>query len=676
MPFALPNENSKPKSETEAKLAHITRHLDKNEKAMVRKAYLLAEDAHKFQKRLSGEPYIIHPLSVAEILSNLEMDCETICAALLHDVLEDTDITREYMDKEFGPTVTKLVDGVTKISEMKNQSRENRQAVNIRKMILATVDDARVIIIKLADKMHNMQTLSHQAEHKRERISREVLDIYAPLAGRLGMYGMKAQLEDFALSHLDSTAYQQIKEAIAEKKADREDRIKVTKSIIESKLRESKIRAKVLGRTKHFYSIYQKMKEQHKSIDEIYDLSGVRVLVDSIQDCYTTLGVIHTIWNPVPGRFKDYISLPKSNGYRSLHTGVIGTGGKYLEVQIRTQEMQNVAEYGIAAHWAYKEKEKNAKTIQDHFHLLQNIAQMQDEGADEKTFMEDLKTNLSVSEDVYVFTPKGEIIAMPMGSTVLDFAFRIHTEIGLSCTGGKIGNKPVSIRTALRSGDQVHIISSPHAKPNANWLRFLVTPQARSKLRSFLRKRDGDDEPAEVRTETAEKERKNDEVVKPKARPKREEDSSPHWEVEWEGQTGFETRFAHCCSPLPGDPIEGYLSKNHVVSVHKKGCPSLHTIADQEENSGRLIPLRWKGQTENYSAKIEITGSDRPLLFLDLVSGLTRAGANILGAEAHTTSIGEVRDRFNIEVDSKELLETILSDLSRIPGVLSVYHII
>lgn len=649
-------------------LSRMPSYVTRAQKALVKKAYLLAEDGHKFQKRLSGEPYIIHPLAVAHTLADLGLDHEVICAGLLHDVLEDTFIKPDYMRQEFGETITYLVESVTKISVLKSQSAENKQAINIRKMIMATVRDSRVILIKLADKLHNMRTLGFHSTAKGMHIAREVLDIYAPLAGRLGIYKIKSELEDLALYHLDRTTYANIKDQVAEKKGQRDGRVAMVMSLLNQHLKDSKIKATVEGRSKHFYSIYNKMQEQKKNFEEIYDLTGVRVLVNEVQDCYSVLGLVHTLWTPIPGRFKDYISVPKSNGYQSLHTTVIGPGGQSVEVQIRTWKMHRVSEFGIASHWAYKEKQPDSKAFETQFFELQNMA-ISDDEADSGEFYQELVSNLSQANEVYVISPKGKIFTMPENSTVLDFAFRIHTDIGLRCAGAKIGDRLVSIRTPLKNGDQIEIISNSSVKPSLNWLNFLKTPHARAKLKSYFRKQD---------TSIAERMLENEKKAEPESKqrgPRAEKLGAVVTEqpglrkIDWKGETDVEVKYAQCCDPTPPDSIAGFISRLGVISVHKKGCPSLADLSEQPDQAERLIPLKWVGHNTGRQASIEIRGLDRPQIYLDIVKQLAQSGANIIEANATTTQVGQIRDKFVIEVDSDDHLNNILKEMTTVDGV-------
>lgn len=665
---------SKPKKEVQSLnslLALLPPYVTRAERAMVKKAYLLAEDAHKFQKRLSGEPYIIHPLAVAHTLAELGLDHEVICAGLLHDVLEDTFIKPDYMRQEFGETITYLVESVTKISQLKNQSAESKQAINIRRMIMATVRDNRVILIKLADKLHNMRTLGFQPTTKGMHIAREVLEIYAPLAGRLGIYKIKSELEDLALYHLDRTAYASIKDRVAEKKGQRDERVSMVMSQLTTALKDAKIKAKVEGRSKHFYSIYSKMQEQKKDFEDIYDLTGVRVLVKEPQECYTVMGLVHTLWTPVPGRFKDYISVPKSNGYQSLHTTVIIPGGQSLEVQIRTWTMHRISEFGIASHWAYKEKSQVPRTYDSQFFELQNMA-ISDEEADSGEFLQELVSNLSQTSEVFVISPKGKIFAMPENSTVLDFAFRIHTDIGLKCAGAKIGERLVSIRTPLKNGDQIEIITNSVVKPSLNWLNFLKTPHARAKLKSYFRKQD-----ASIAERLLENEKKSSPEAKPRTQRNEKLGASVATQpslkkIDWKGESDVQVKYAQCCNPSPPDSISGFISRLGVVSIHKKACPSLVDLASHPEQAERIIPLTWVGHKTGRQAAIEINGVDRAQIYLDIVKQLAQSGANILEANATTTQVGHIQDLFVIEVDSEEHLANILEELMTVEGVQSV----
>ena len=450
-------------------------------------AYDVAEEMHRGQLRKSGEPYLIHPMAVAEILADLGMDEETIVAGLLHDVVEDTSYTEEELIVDFGEDVAMLVDGVTKLASLKFESKEERQAENLRKMFLAMSKDIRVLIIKLSDRLHNLRTINYMTHDKIIEKCRETLDIYAPLAARLGMYAIKMELEDIALKFLEPEAYYDLAEQVSQRKGEREDAINDVVERIDNALKDIDIHYDIYGRSKHFYSIYKKMKYQHKTLDEIFDLMAVRIIVDSVKDCYAVLGLVHTMWTPIPGRFKDYIAMPKPNMYQSLHTTVVGDNGKPFEIQIRTYEMHKIAEYGIAAHWKYKE---GITTDKEEVNLswLRQALEWQKDANDPKEFMESLKMDL-FSSQVFVFTPNGDVIELPAGATPLDFAFKIHSDVGYKCVGAKDNGKMVTIDHPLENGDIVEIVTNPNAVgPSIDWLKIAKSSSARNKIRQWLKK--------------------------------------------------------------------------------------------------------------------------------------------------------------------------------------------
>ncbi|MBQ8537458.1 MAG: bifunctional (p)ppGpp synthetase/guanosine-3',5'-bis(diphosphate) 3'-pyrophosphohydrolase, partial [Clostridia bacterium] len=472
-------------------LARVQKYYPGDSHLLVKKAYEFAQNAHKDQKRKSGEPYFIHPASVATTLTELMIDAPTIAAGLLHDTVEDCEgITLQTIQDSFGPEVTRLVDGVTKLNKLDFADREELQAESLRKMILAMSKDIRVVLIKLADRLHNMRTLKFQATHRQVAIARETLEIYAPLAHRLGVYAIKQELEDLSLRYIDPMGYQDLVQKVGMKRAEREENIRLVIQELSQKLDEQHIRYDIDGRPKHFYSVYRKMVLQNKPFDQIYDLIAIRVLVDSVPDCYAVLGIVHTLWNQMPGRFKDYISVPKANMYQSLHTTVVG-GRKMpfpFEVQIRTWEMHRVAEFGIAAHWRYKEGGAGASDLDNKLYWLRQILDWQSETKDSKEFIDSLKTDL-FSDEVFVFTPKGDIVSMQKGSTPIDFAYRIHSAVGNSCVGAKINGKIVPLDTALETGDRVDIITSASSKgPSIDWMKLAKTQQAKAKIRAFFKK--------------------------------------------------------------------------------------------------------------------------------------------------------------------------------------------
>ena len=454
---------------------------------LINKAYSIAEDMHNGQLRKSGEPYIIHPIEVARILAELGMDDETLVAGLLHDVIEDTPYTKEQLKAEFGEEVLLLVDGVTKLGSIVFENKEEKQAENLRKMFLAMSKDIRVLIIKLADRLHNLRTINYMTEEKIKEKCRETLEIYAPLASRLGIYTMKFEMEDIALKYLEPEAYYELAEKVSARKGEREAVINQVIAEVKKALDDFNIKCEIMGRSKHFYSIYRKMKYQHKQLDEIFDLTAIRVIVESVKDCYAVLGIVHTMWKPIPGKFKDYIAMPKPNMYQSLHTTVIGDNGDPFEIQIRTYEMHKIAEYGIAAHWKYKEGIKSDKEEVKLAWLRQTL-ELQKDMDDPREFMETLKVDLFASQ-VYVFTPRGDVLELPAGSTPLDFAFKIHSDIGCKCVGAKINGKIVTINHTLQNGDIVEILTNPNSSgPNIDWLRIAKSSTARTKIRQYLKK--------------------------------------------------------------------------------------------------------------------------------------------------------------------------------------------
>ncbi|TGK55209.1 bifunctional (p)ppGpp synthetase/guanosine-3',5'-bis(diphosphate) 3'-pyrophosphohydrolase [Leptospira wolffii] len=649
---------------------------------LVEKAYKVSDESHHGQFRLSGEPYIVHPLQVGFILFELGLDEKVIAAGILHDVIEDTKYTREEMVRDFGTEVTQLVEGVTKISEIKSQSRETEAAENIRKIIIATIQDIRVILIKLADKTHNMRTLSFQPPEKQRRIANETLSLYAPIAGRLGIYSVKSELEDLAFQVIFPDDYQDIKKRINVKKSEREEYIEKLQLILKQRLAEIQINAVVEGRAKHFFSIYRKMKTKEKTFDEIFDLRAIRIITDEIKDCYGVLGIVHTLWSPVPGRFKDYIATPKTNMYQSLHTTVIGPDGKPLEVQIRTSEMNAIAEYGIAAHWVYKEGKTHANERHLTVKWLEVLQSWQDSALDPKEFLEELKYDLH-EDEVFVFTPKGEIIQLPKGATVLDFAFRIHTDVGLHCKGAKINGRMIPLRTELRSGDQVEVVVDKRSKPSPIWLRIVKTPSARQKLRAYFRKlREETHRDLEQGAEHAGELTLNAEVLE-ELKKKPSEKAAKH--VQHQGQAAegrilvaglrdIPVRLSGCCSPLPGDQIIGFVTRGRGVSIHKKNCAV--ALKQREEEQLRQISVDWDyGQTEPVPVRLEVKARDRQGIYLEMVKSISGTQTNILEAGASTVQKDTLMARFMVEVEHLDQLKEILGNLKRIPDVVFAHRV-
>ncbi len=697
----------------------------------VMRAYVFAAKAHKGQERISGEPYLSHPLEVAGILTGLRMDTATIAAGLLHDVVEDTMATREVIQEHFGDEVAALVDGVTKLSRIPFSTREEAQAENIRKMVLAMSKDIRVILVKLADRLHNMRTLQPLPEAKRQLIARETLDIYAPLAHRLGIYWIKAELEDLALRYLDPGAYQELAARIAQKRQEREGDINEVIGLLEKKLAEVDIKAQITGRPKHFYSIYKKMQDQKKEFDEIYDLTAVRVITDSLKDCYGTLGVIHTLWKPISQRFKDFIAVPKSNGYQSLHTTVIGPKGDPVEIQIRTWEMHRVAEEGIAAHWKYKEGRSSVDPTDQSFVWLRQLMEWQRELKDSKEFLHTLKVDL-FPDEVYVFTPRGDVKPFPKGATPIDFAFAVHTDVGLRCVGAKLNGRLVPLRTELQNGDIVEILTSPNHTPSRDWLKIVKTPRARSKIRQWIKNEErtrsvslgrdmlekeirrlgrspiqllrsevlssvlgryglgSEDEffaavgygkvpprqavarllpPEEMQALTEAEEAREKKTERKPARPRPTDEG-----VRIRGIDDILVRFSKCCSPVPGDEIIGFITRGRGVSIHTVDCPNaVSLMADPE----RQIAVHWDGQRKGaHQVKIRVQiGKDRPGILAEISTAISDTKTNIAQAEIRVTEERTGVNTFVLEVNDLRQLQAAMQAIQKVDGVVGVERV-
>ena len=658
--------------------------------AKIKKAYACAEKAHSGQVRISGEAYIIHPLNVAYILTGLHLDDETICAALLHDVVEDTCATLEEMDAEFGRNIMELIDGVTKLGRIEYMSKEDVKLENYRKMFLAMAKDIRVIMIKLADRLHNMRTLKCMREDKRRRIAKETIEVYAPLANRLGISSIKVELEDLCLRYLEPEAYYALVEEVKHKRQKRQEFIRESIRQIHEKLEAAGIEAEIKGRAKHFYSIYRKMKRDNKSVSEIYDLSAVRVLVSSVKDCYGVLGVLHAMWKPIPGRFKDYIAMPKSNGYQSLHTTVM-THGDPLEIQIRTKAMHKVSEFGIAAHWKYKEAGRSIGATDENdqkMSWLRQMVSLQKEYDDPKEFFEALKLDV-FSDEVFVFTPRGDVIDLPKGSNPIDFAYHIHTEIGHHCGGAKGNGKIVPLEYKLKNGDIVSIVTNKAGNgPSPDWLNTVASSATRSKIRAWFKKENREENvergmnlirdeakrlgyaPKELTAggrlgKVAEKLNVQSEddllaalgyggvtlrgvmtklielhqqaikdstppevsqMLSELKTPRRGKRKKASHGVLVEGEGGYLVRLARCCNPIPGDPITGYITRGRGVSVHRSDCPNV--LNDTEFT--RVIEVSWDiGLDKDYIVGIEIICNDRNGMLAELLAVPAEMKVNI-----------------------------------------------
>ena len=703
---------------------------------LVEKAWKFANKAHAGQFRKSGEPYFSHPWLVASILTDLMIDPPTIAAGLLHDTVEDCEgITLDTIRAEFGDEVADLVDGVTKLNKLDFANREEAQAESLRKMILAMSRDIRVVLIKLADRLHNMRTLRFQPEDRRVAIARETLDIYAPLAHRLGVYALKQELEDLSLKYIDPEGYNRIVHLVGMKRQEREESIRLVISELSERLDQQHIHYDIDGRSKHFYSIYRKMILQQKSFDQIYDLIAIRVIVDTIPDCYTVLGIVHTLWNQVPGRFKDYISVPKANMYQSLHTTVVG-GRKIpfpFEVQIRTWEMHRVAEYGIAAHWRYKEGASREDNLDHKLFWVRQMLDWQTETRDSREFLDTLKTDL-FSEEVFLFTPKGDVISMPKGATPLDFAYRIHSAVGNQCVGAKINGKIVPLDTPLATGDRVEILTSASSKgPGTDWLRICKTPQAKAKIRQFLKKalkaenvelgrsmiekecaRRGVRMPDLVHPEYYEpilkrtgftdfddicgavgyggmaavyvvskliEEQKAKEEPVPAVQSvedlvseeKRLSQHRAHHGIVLTGNEDLDipVRFAKCCSPVPGDEIVGYITRGRGVTIHKAGCVNAATGGEE-----RLIPVEWASDGQDtFYATVTIIAYDRVNMLGEIATIIGENNVSIRAASIQNddkTRISTIR--LTLDVHSREEMNKVMGALRNKSDILDVYR--
>lgn len=713
------------------RVAKLAPYLSTEDKRLVERAYAFAEKAHTGQLRLSGEDFIEHPVSVAAILAELEGDAETLAAAILHDVVEDTSVKMEEVRAEFGEEVAKLVDGVTKLSRIEFHSRVEEQVQNLRKMFLAMAEDWRVVVIRLSDRLHNLRTLGPVAPEKRKTTAEETLDIYAPLAHRLGIWRLKWELEDLSFKWLEPEEYKSLARQIAARRTERETETADVMNRLRERISREGIQSEVTGRAKNLYSIYRKMKNDGKVLDEIYDLLAVRVIVESVTDCYEVLGLCHTIWKPVPGRFKDYIAVPKPNGYQSLHTTVVGPHGEPFEIQIRTRDMDRTAEYGSAAHWRYKEGDRaKDKVFEQKMSWFRQLLEWQREMTDAKEFMEALKVDV-FTDEVFVFTPKGDVVDLPKGSTPLDFAYRIHTDIGHHCVGAKVNGRIVPLSHKLVTGDIVEIlISRQSGGPSRDWLDVVRTPQARAKIRSFFKKQLHEEDiergEASIKKEIAKlgmdfgqvedtgiwetvlgklgypdmenlasavayggispihvAMRVRDEVTRtsPELLPQKEpalkltsrRPRGPEEAVIVKGMADFLVRLAHCCSPVPGDAIIGYITRGRGVSVHRIDCPSLSSYTDKE----RFIEASWaKVDDTSYPVEVSIEGQDRPGMFADITSVIAGMGVNILSASAKGQSDrGAARMNAVFEIHNLGQLEEVINRMRQVKGVTSVNRV-
>ena len=707
---------------------------------MVDKAYNLAFEAHKEQKRDSGEPYIIHPIEVATILAELGMDTSTIVAGLLHDVIEDTEYTYDDIKNLFGGEVANLVGGVTKITKMEYKSKEEQQADNFRKMLLAMADDIRVIIIKLADRLHNMRTLKYRKKEKQKKTAMETLDIYAPLAHRLGISKIKWELEDLSFRYLHEEEYYDLVKQVAEKRTEREIYIKKIIEDMYNKFEDAGIDSDIDGRPKHFFSIYKKMVTKNKSIEQIFDLTAIRVLVNTVKDCYEVLGIVHTIYKPIPGRFKDYIAMPKPNMYQSLHTTVIGPQGKTFEIQIRTFEMHRTAEYGIAAHWKYKEGDNNGETKEKNFESklvwLRDMLEFQKETADAQEFIEGFKIDL-FTDEIFLFTPKGVVIDLPNGATPIDFAYRIHTDIGNKCVGAKVNGKIVPLDYKLKTGEIVEVLTSNNAKgPNMDWLNIAKSNQAKSKIRSWFKKAKKEENISKgkelfekelkkqgvhfsdiAKGETYEKfvkrnningmddlyaliglgaisassfiwklkdenQSKDEKVIEENTNKIIEDNISKAQRnkidqtvgITVKGVDNLMIRFAKCCNPVPGDDIMGYITKGRGISVHRADCGNLKNLI--MEDGDKVVDVSWgTSNGRAYIAEIQVKAEDRSGLLTDIMGIISELNLqlNALNAKSAKGSMAYVN--IKVKIDTVELLKDLMKKIRHLKGIIDVYRV-
>ncbi len=707
-------------------LEKMSRYLPGADFSLIEKAYVFSAKVHQGQVRLSGETYLTHPLEVAAILADMKMDLFTVASGLLHDTVEDTYTTLDEIKQTFGPEIAALVDGLTKISKITLATREEEQAENFRKMLLAMAKDIRIVLIKLADRLHNMRTLEYLPPESQIKIAQETLDIYAPLANRLGIDRIKTELEDLSFRYLHPEEYHALAREVAWKKEERERYIQEVSSIISEKLSSYGLVGRVSGRPKHFYSIYKKMKAQNLEFEQVYDVIAFRIILATVKDCYEALGIIHSLWKPVPGRFKDYIAMPKANGYQSLHTTVIGPYGERVEIQIRTEEMNRTAEEGIAAHWQYKEGKGIAPKDSKQFAWVRQLLEWQQDLRDPREFLETVKIDL-FPDEVYVFTPKGDVKQFPIGSTPVDFAYSVHTQIGHQCVGAKVNGKIVPLRYQLKNGDTVEIVTSPAHQPSKDWVKFVKTSRARTKIRQWIKAearersvdlgreicerefkkyhldfakiikseemnkiindfsyQSFDDLMAEVgygkissnqiigklipaerfEKEKLEKEIKAESRLSRLAKKIRREPSG----IQIRGIQDMMVRFAKCCNPLPGDAISGYITRGRGVTVHTADCPNILS-SDPE----RLIQVSWNLKEKAiHAVRVRVICNDKKGLLAEISSALASSEVNIVRAGVVTTEDKRAVCNFELEVHDLKHLQNAFRALNKLKHVLKV----
>ncbi|OGQ34283.1 MAG: GTP pyrophosphokinase [Deltaproteobacteria bacterium RIFCSPHIGHO2_12_FULL_43_9] len=689
---------------------------------LIKKGYEFAEKQHEKQVRKSGEPYLQHPVEVAIILTELKMDVSTIVTALLHDTVEDTGVALEVIKKEFGEDVANLVDGVTKIGKIRFRTTQEKQAENFRKMLLAMAKDLRVIIIKLADRMHNMRTLQYLPSNKQVRIAQETLDIYAPLANRLGIAWIRSELEDLSLRYVKPEIYEKLVEKVAKRRAERETYINKVSQILRQEVSKHGLKAEVSGRPKNFYSIYKKMESRNLEYEQIYDIVAYRIVVGSIAECYEVLGLIHSIWKPIPGRFKDYIAMPKANGYQSLHTTVIGPDAERIEIQIRTKEMHDIAERGVAAHWIYKEGHMAPSEL-NKFRWLRSLVEFHKELRDSTEFLDVVKVDLSAG-DVYVFTPRGDVVELPPGATPLDFAYNVHTDVGNRCVGAKVNGRIVPLKYNLKSGDTIEILTSQTQQPKKDWLNIVQTSRAKSKIRQYIKQIERV-RSIELGIELLEKEfRKKGttfqklqkqgelekvakemnyqdidglvmavgygfippkQVIRKLFPPLPEKSGQPldksaesvrgetrvftSKAIKIKGVGDVLVRFAKCCVPVPGDPISGFITRGRGVSVHRADCSRL--LSHDEE---RRVEIEWEaeGVKTERNVKVRVLSIDIPGILVKMSEVFGSHGINIVKAQIRTTKDKKAINIFEVSVTNLPQLQELIKEMEGVEGVISV----
>lgn len=657
-------------------MSHVTSY-PKTDQEKIRRAAMLAAKMHGDQKRASGEPYLIHPMSVAKILIQLNSDADTICGGLLHDLIEDTSVTLEEIVQQFGLAVGNMVEGATKISTIKAQNKNNQEAETIRKLFLTMPKDIRVIIIKLADKLHNMRTLQFLNQKRAVEIANECLDIYAPLADRLGIAWIKDELQDLSLKMLKPDVYAYIIDYLGSKQLEHEEYTQKIRNILSKKCFEAGFKVQILWRVKHPYSVYMKMKKRNKEIDEIYDLFGIRIICDSVASCYSLLGIIHSLWPPIEGRFKDYIAMPKANNYQSLHTTVMALEGKLMEIQIRTKEMDDIADFGVAAHWAYKAstgREKGAGAAlatEAYTDIYMRLRNWKNEITQSDSFMDDIKSEL-LKDSIIVFTPKGNPIDLPVNSTALDFAFKIHTEIGIHTVGAKANGSIIPLSQPLKHTQVIEILTSPSAKPKLAWLKCVNTSSAKRKIRAWLNRND-------------------ESLILQKniiAKPSKEDLEDPKEEQQFADsdivrsvintskaslvvgkQKNLMISLAQCCNPKPGDDIVGYVSRGRGIIVHCKDC---HNLKNMSEINERSIPVEWEAEGQLMVRRFKVTSKRTLDLFSEIEGAIKKYRGHLIEGRLNDTDEGQLVGTFAMECDKEESFSNIMKSIRAIPNIIQI----